>query len=156
MFAVCFEAPLLYLRDLGALLWASTLSIACSIFFSLALTAVAVVAACQGKLATFFIGPDPKLTGTSIAEIAVNWIAVVPVIALAEICHFNLLPIVRMGEGIADTRLIAPHQPQKASLIDKRPHVMHSVISIGTLLITIIYSVVAVSGYTLFGRCVLS
>lgn len=101
---MCFEAPLLYLRDLGALLWASTLSICCSIFFSLALTAVAVVAACQGKLATFFVGPDPKLTGTTVGEIAVNWLAVVPVIALAFICHFNVLPIVRFLSGFTVCR----------------------------------------------------
>ncbi len=97
--ACFFEGPLLYLRDLGALLWASTASIACSIFFSLALTAVACVAAWQGKLAHFFVGPDPELTGQGVGGIAVTWVGVLPVIALAFICHFNVLPIVCFGGG---------------------------------------------------------
>lgn len=92
-----------------------------------------MAAAAQGKLASFWFWPDPQLTGSSALEVLSTWVAVLPVVLLAFISHFNVLPI-------------------KASLSDRRPDAMHTVIKAGTLLTTLLYSAVAVAGYVLFGR----
>jgi amino acid permease len=91
--AVCL-APLLALRNLRLLAPMSTAAVGVAGLFVSSVVGLAVLAATQGALEPIQWFPAGNALGHSPAEIAITLIAIIPVLAMSFICHYQLLPVV--------------------------------------------------------------
>jgi len=87
-------APLLSLRNLALLAPMSTAAVVVAGGFVSAVVALAVTAIFQGQLGDFHWPPTAEMLGPSPMRIAINLLAVLPVITMSFVCHYNLLPVV--------------------------------------------------------------
>ena len=92
-------APLLSLRNLGLLAPMSTVSVVVASSFALSVVALAIAAITEGKLSPDYTWwPSPEaLGGPSVIRMVATFIATLPVISMSLVCHYNLLPLVRIG-----------------------------------------------------------
>jgi len=91
---VCL-APLLSLRNLSLLAPMSSLAIVVAGAFVSAVVGLAGIAIFQGQLGDFHWLPTADMLGHTPMRIAINLLAVLPVITMSFVCHYNLLPVVR-------------------------------------------------------------
>jgi amino acid permease len=91
--ALCL-APLLSLRDLRRLAPMSTLAVVVAVAFVGAVVCLAGVAITSGHVADFHWLPTRGMLGPTPARIVINLLAVLPVITMSFVCHYNLLPVV--------------------------------------------------------------
>lgn len=94
--ATCL-APLLSLRNLALLAPMSAAAVGVAGLFVSSVVGLAVVAAAQGQLEPIMWLPAGDALGHTPAQVAVTLIAIVPVIAMSFICHYQLLPVVSMS-----------------------------------------------------------
>lgn len=90
-------APLLSLRDLRRLAPMSSLAVVVAVLFVSAIVGLAGVAVASGRVADFHWLPTREMLGPTPARIAINLLAVLPVITMSFVCHYNLLPVVSAG-----------------------------------------------------------
>ncbi|KAI7843114.1 hypothetical protein COHA_003285 [Chlorella ohadii] len=125
-------APLLSLRDLGRLGPMSTVGVAIAGCFATSVVAVTGIAIFKGQLGDFHWLPTPEMLGSSAPEIAVRLLAVLPVISLSFICHYNVHPIAHSLERFSNRRMMM-------------------VIGRALVVCTAVFTLVAGGGYCLFG-----
>jgi amino acid permease len=89
-----FLAPLLSLKSLKTLAPMSTASMVVAGTFMLTMFMLAVDAVATGRAADFRWLPSGKALGGSPGRMVINLLAVLPVILMAFVCQYNVLPIV--------------------------------------------------------------
>ena len=87
-------APLLSLRNLSLLAPMSTAAVAVAGLFVSSIVGLAITAAWQGQLGDFQWLPTADMLGHSPMRVIINLLAVLPVITMSFVCHYNLLPVV--------------------------------------------------------------
>lgn len=125
-------APLLSLRDLGRLGPMSTAGVAIAGGFAASVVAVTAIAIGKGEIGDFHWLPTPDMLGHSVQQRLVNLLAVLPVISLSFICHYNVHPIAHSLERFSNRR-------------------MRLVIKRALVVCTAVFTLVAAGGYCLFG-----
>ncbi|KAI3429739.1 hypothetical protein D9Q98_010054 [Chlorella vulgaris] len=126
--------PMLVPRNLASVARFSRFSVCMVLLLAASILGLATAALFEGRLAPDVrLLPDPdSMGGGSPLGILTSLLTVVSVSCLAFTCHFNLLPI-------------------KNSLRDPSCCSMLRVVKLGLLVCALIYSMVAISGYALFG-----
>lgn len=99
-------APLLSLRNLALLAPMSTLAVVVAGGFVSAVVGLAGIAVYQGQLGDFHWLPTMEMLGPSPTRIAINLLAVLPVITMSFVCHYNLLPVARNLEHFTQRRIM--------------------------------------------------
>lgn len=125
-------APLLSLRDLARLAPASSAAVGVAGAFALSVLGLTARAAWTGSLAGFDWLPSAAALGGSPGRIAVTLLAVLPVISLSFVCHYNILPLAASLQRFSDRR-------------------MAMVIRRALAVCTGVFTLVAGGGYMLFG-----
>lgn len=85
-----------WLRSLKSLAWAGALGLVLATAFAAAVVVLVVLAGVQGHISNiYWLLPNPDLTGPGILDKIIGVFSVLPVIALAFVCHYNVHPLVR-------------------------------------------------------------
>lgn len=87
-------APLLSLRNLALLAPMSSAAVAVAGLFVSSVVCLAGVAIFEGKLSDFHWLPTRGMLGPTPLKIIINLLAVLPVITMSFVCHYNVLPVV--------------------------------------------------------------
>lgn len=125
-------APLVSLRDLRRLAPMSFIAVAVAGAFVFSLVGLGGLAITTGQVSNFKWLPTKKMLGPTPGAIAIHLLAVLPVITMSFVCHYNLLPVARNLERFTERRIMM---------------VIRRALSICTALFT----AVAASGVVLFG-----
>lgn len=125
-------APLVSLHDLSLLGPISRLAVFVAAGFAATVALVAGAAVWEGRLADFSWLPDSAVLGATLRERAVNVLAVLPVVTMCFVCHYNLLPIASALERFSERRI-------------------HMVIRRSLGISSGVFVLVAAGGYALFG-----
>lgn len=125
-------APLLSLRDLGRLGPMSTAGVVIAGGFATSVVAVTGIAIFKGQIGDFHWLPTDDMLGHTWQQKLVNLLAVLPVISLSFICHYNVHPIAHSLERFSNRR-------------------MRMVINRALVVCTCVFTLVAAGGYCLFG-----
>lgn len=124
---VVFLVPLCALNKIDSLCLTSAASVALAVVFVMVCFIVAFIKLIEGKIEVPRMSPD---FGSKRAIL--DLLVVIPIVANAYVCHFNVQPIYNELEG---------RSPQKMSRVGR----------ITTVLCIVIYASTAISGYLLFG-----
>lgn len=92
---VVFLAPLVSMRNLKKLGPMSSAAVAVAGCLVAAILGLAVTAAFQGQLGDFHWLPNKDMLGATPTRMVINVLAILPVITMSFVCHYNLLPVVR-------------------------------------------------------------
>lgn len=125
-------APLLSLRDLGRLGPMSSVGVGTAGFFAASVVAVTGIAMFKGQLGDFHWLPTEDMMGSTPTSVLVNLLAVLPVISLSFVCHYNVHPIAHSLERFSNRRMMM-------------------VIRRALMVCTFVFTLVAGGGYLLFG-----
>ncbi|KAM7253809.1 hypothetical protein ACFE04_031491 [Oxalis oulophora] len=125
---IIFLAPLCFLNRIDSLSMTSAASVALAVIFVVVCFFVAAIKSVEGKIEPPRMGPD-----FGSASAIMDLLVVIPVMANAYVCHFNVQTIYNELEG---------RSPQK----------MYRVGRITTVLCIVVYASTAISGYLLFGN----
>ncbi|XP_071713865.1 amino acid transporter AVT6E-like [Rutidosis leptorrhynchoides] len=128
LMVIIFLAPLCALDKIDSLSLTSAASVILAVIFVVIAFVVAFIKLVRGEI------ESPRLTPDFGSEEAIlDLLVVIPVMANAFVCHFNLQPIYNELEG-------------------RSPHKMNTVGRMTTVLCISIYCLTAISGYLLFGN----
>lgn len=125
-------APLLSLRDLALLAPASTAAVGVAGAFALSVLGITGAALWEGRLAAFRWLPTREALGGDATHIVITLLAVLPVISLSFVCHYNILPLASSLQRFSDRRM---------SMVIRR----------ALTVCTCVFTLVAAGGYMLFG-----
>lgn len=125
-------APLLSLRDLGRLGPMSTAGVVVAGGFAVSVVGITGIAIAKGQVGDFHWLPTAEMMGDTPSQVAVNLLAVLPVISLSFICHYNVHPIAHSLERFSNRRMMM-------------------VIRRALIVCTLVFTLVAGGGYILFG-----
>lgn len=87
--------PLISLRNLRLLAPMSSAAVIIAALFVISVAGLAVIAGFESRLGDFTWFPNEDVLGQSPWRIAINILAILPVITMSFVCHYNLLPVVR-------------------------------------------------------------
>eukprot|EP00887_Chlorella_sp_A99_P003916 scaffold11.g3916.t1 len=93
MVCILFLLPLLSLRDLSMLGPMSTVGVGIAALFATSIVALAGVAIGRNMVGNFSWLPTMELLGGSPSRVAIHLLAVLPVVSMAFICHYNVHPV---------------------------------------------------------------
>lgn len=93
---VVFLGPLVSLRNLKMLGPMSTVAVVVAGCLVSAVALLAGAAGFEGKLGDFNWLPNKDLLGDTVSEIVITLLSILPVITMSFVCHYNLLPVVRV------------------------------------------------------------
>ncbi|EFN60084.1 hypothetical protein CHLNCDRAFT_133392 [Chlorella variabilis] len=130
-------APLLSLRDLGRLGPMSTAGVVVAGGFAVSVVGITGIAIAKGQVGDFHWLPTAEMMGDTPSQVAVNLLAVLPVISLSFICHYNVHPIAHSLERFSNRRMMM-------------------VIRRALIVCTLVFTLVAGGGYILFGSSTLA
>ena len=99
-------APLLSLRNLALLAPMSSAAVVVAGCFVSAVVGLAGIAVFQGQMGTFHWLPTAAMLGPTPWRIAINLLAVLPVITMSFVCHYNLLPVANNLEHFTERRIM--------------------------------------------------
>lgn len=98
-------APLVSLRNLKLLAPMSTAAVVVAGLFVSSVIALGSIAAFEGRLGDFHVLPTLDTLGDTPSRIAISILAVLPVITMSFVCHYNLLPVARNLQRFTDRRI---------------------------------------------------
>jgi amino acid permease len=127
MCAACL-APLLSLRNLRLLAPFSAAAVGAAGAFVAAVVSLAAAAAWQGRAADFRWLPTPEMLGPTPGRAVVNLLAVLPVITMSFVCHYNLLPVVSQAAWCAAHECMHLNAPERIKNILNLPSLIFDVV----------------------------
>lgn len=125
-------APLLSLRNLRLLAPMSAAAVAVAGAFGATVLLLTLTAIVRGRVSDFHWLPTLAMLGGTRARAVINVLAVLPVITMCFVCHYNVLPLASNLQRFTDRRMMM-------------------VIRRALLLCTAVFTLVAGGGYVLFG-----
>lgn len=132
MVCILFLLPLLSLRDLSMLGPMSTVGVGIAALFATSIVALAGVAIGRNMVGNFSWLPTMELLGGSPSRVAIHLLAVLPVVSMAFICHYNVHPVAHSLERFTQRRI---------KMVVRR----------ALLVCTSVFTLVAAGGYVVFG-----
>ncbi|GAB4822493.1 hypothetical protein N2152v2_009539 [Parachlorella kessleri] len=125
-------APLVSLRDLSLLGPMSTVGVSIAGAFAASVVALTGVAFAKGQVGDFHWLPSLDMLGTTPSKVALNLLAVLPVITMCFVCHYNVHPIAHSLARFTNRRMMM-------------------VVRRALTLCSTLFTLVAAGGYMLFG-----
>ena len=129
---VFFLGPLVSLRNLKLLGPMSTAAVVVAGGLVSSIVALAIIAGIHGQLGDFHWLPTREMLGGTPTKILINLLAILPVITMSFVCHYNLLPVAVNLERFTERRI---------SMVIRR----------ALLICTGLFSALASAGVFLFG-----
>ena len=97
---ILFLAPLVSLRNLKLLGPMSSAAVVVAAGLVSSVVGLAITAAFQGQLGDFHLLPTKEMLGPTPIKITINLLAILPVITMSFVCHYNLLPVVCVNKSM--------------------------------------------------------